>query len=95
MSSPAIEDLAFDDENEEKMGRHGITPTRALQILDNEHVIVPNRRSRRGAFLVIGRDNGGAFLSVPVEATRDEYLWRPITAWPSKQHEIVRLRQDS
>ncbi len=73
------------------MARHGISPRQVIQVLDSEHIIVPNRGKRRGAYLLIGRDHGGACISVPVEPTRDRTLWRPITAWPSKNHERARL----
>jgi hypothetical protein len=42
-------------------------------------------------YLVIGRDHGGAAITVPVEPTHDPKLWRPITAWPSKAHEAAKL----
>lgn len=87
MSIPWITGFLFDADNEDKMAVHGVTPDRVGQILDNDHVIVSNRRSRRGSFLVVGRDNGGAFVTVPVEPTHDPSIWRPITAWPSKGHE--------
>jgi uncharacterized DUF497 family protein len=91
LSSPTIADFLFDEENESKFAGHGLTAYRVLQVLDNEHVVVPNRKGRRGLYLVIGRDNGGAAITVPVEATRDPLVWRPITAWPSKDHERTLL----
>jgi len=91
VSNPTITDFLFDDDNEEKIARHGISPRQVLQILDDEHVIAANRGKRRGAYLVIGRDHGGAWISVPVEPTHVPTLWRPITAWPSKKHERARL----
>ena len=92
MSTPDIADFAFDDDNDDKIASHGLTIRRVVQVLDNPHVLVPNRKARRGAFLVIGRDNGGAAISIPVEATHDPAVWRPITAWPSKPHEEAKLR---
>lgn len=81
----------FDDMNEEKIAAHGITPRRLDQILDDEYLVVPNRKGRRAAYLVIGRDWGGACIAVPVEPTHDPHLWRPITAWPCKASEEARL----
>jgi hypothetical protein len=40
---------------------------------------------------VIGHDNGGACIAVPVEPTHDPSVWRPITAWPCKQSERAKL----
>ncbi|MEX0749578.1 MAG: hypothetical protein WD359_02115 [Dehalococcoidia bacterium] len=82
-----ILDLLFDDENLEKMYKHGVKPTQALEVIDNLHRIGRNRKERRGLYLVVGRDNGGACISMPVEMTHDATLWRPITAWYCKQHE--------
>ena len=92
MSTPSIEDFLFDDDNEEKIGRHGLTALQLHQVLDNDHVVVPNRRLRRGLYLVVGRDDGGAIITIPIEPTHDPLLWRPITAWPSTKHEAARLR---
>ena len=88
MSTPLIADFLFDAENEDKIGSHGLTARRVRQVLDDgERVSVRNRRQRRGLYLVIGRDYGGAIISIPVEATRDPQVWRPITAWLAKDAE--------
>ena len=87
MSMPDVVDFLFDDENEAKMGNHGLTARRVLQVLENRHIVVKNRRRRRGVFLIVGTDNGGAHITVPVEPTHDRLLWRPVTAWPSTDHE--------
>jgi hypothetical protein len=77
----------FDDENEEEMAAHRLTPRRVIQMLENAHTVVPNRRGRRGHYLIVGRDNGGACITVPIEPTRDALVWRPVTAWLSKDYE--------
>lgn len=87
MSSPRIEAFLIDDDNEEKVAAHGLSTRQILQVLENIHVILRNRRRRRGLYLVIGQDNGGACIAVPVEPTHETTLWRPITAWPCKPHE--------
>jgi len=93
MSMPDVADFLLDDENEDKMAAHGLTPRRVLQVLDNTHIVVPNRRRRRASFLIVGRDNGGACISVPIERTRDPLIWRPVTAWPSKDSERRQLER--
>jgi uncharacterized DUF497 family protein len=87
MSSPNIETFLFDEENEDKITNHGLSTYRVLQLLDNTHVIIPNRKRRKAKYLVIGRDNGGTCISVPIEPTHQSGIWRPITAWPSKKSE--------
>jgi uncharacterized DUF497 family protein len=94
MSSPSIETFLFDDENEEEISAHGLSVNRILQILDNIYITLPNRKRRRGEYLVIGRDNGGTCISVPIESTNTYGLWRPITAWPSKKSEETILKKN-
>lgn len=93
MSSPHIESFLFDDENEEKIMSHGLSAYRVMQVLGNIHVVFPNRKGRRGMYLIIGRDNGGFCISIPVERTYNPLLWRPVTAWPSKAGEETILKK--
>lgn len=88
---PRVADFAFDDENVDKMWEHGIRQEQVRQVLDNRPAIVVNRKGRRGLFMIIGRDNGGACITVPIEPTADVLVWRPITAWPCKESEEARL----
>lgn len=93
MSSPRIEAFLIDDENEQKIAEHGLSVRQVLQVLDNAHVILRNRKRRRGLYLVVGKDHGGACIAVPVEPTHETTLWRPITAWPCKSQERTILEQ--
>jgi uncharacterized DUF497 family protein len=93
MSSPLIETFLFDDENEEEFSNHGLSTNNVLQILDNFYVILPNRKHRTGKYLIIGRDNGGNYISTPIEPTNINGIWRPITAWKSKKGEETILRK--
>jgi hypothetical protein len=83
----------FDDENEDEISAHSLSINRVLQLLDNVYVILPNRKLRRGTYLIIGRDNGGTCISVPIEPTNRYGLWRPITAWISKKGEETILKK--
>jgi len=94
MSSPNIKILLFDEENEEKISAHGLSIHQVLQLLDNVHIIIPNRKQRRGIFLLIGRDNNNICISVPIEPTDKRGMWRPITAWPSKKGEETILNKN-
>lgn len=93
MSTPTVEGFQFDDDNSQKFGAHGLTDRQVDQILDNEFLVVPNRRSRRGSYLLLGTDNGGACIAVPIEPTAESGIWRPITAWPCKQAERIHLER--
>ena len=85
MSIVIIAEFLIDDENEEKFASHGLSSPSVLQVLEQPHLVAPNRRTdiHRASHIVIGRDNGGAAITVPIEATHVTTLWRPITAWPT------------
>ena len=91
MSIPAIYDFLFDDDNEREVAAHGVMPIEILQVLENQSVIQPNRRARRGTFLLIRVTNGGSCLAIPIESTHAPGIWRPITAWPCKRSEFAKL----
>lgn len=89
---PVIAGFVFDDVNEDKIAIHGLTTDQVLQVLSNRYKIVPNRRNQRAYYLVIGTDDGGRCIAVPVESTHDPLFWRPVTAWPCKSSERAALR---
>lgn len=76
-----------------KLGARGISIAEAEQTLWNRHVIVHNRRgalqriqqaSRR---VLIGRTDGGRFLTLIVEETVDPTTWLLVTGWDSTSAE--------
>ena len=89
MSSLEIYEFSFDDFNIEEFARHGIRWEQVDQVLDNTFATQRNRKQRRATYLVIGKDNGGRFISLPIEPTHESTLWRPVTAYPSKYSEIA------
>ena len=91
MSRVSVTAFAFDDVNAEKFARHGLTDRQVRQVLDNENVIVPNRKRRRAPRLLIGRDHGGTCIAIPIEPTLEPSVWRPVTAWRCKDRERARL----
>jgi hypothetical protein len=93
MSMPDVADFLFDDEKEDKIAAHRLTQRRVLQVLENSHIVVPNRRGRRAPFLIVGKDSSGACITIPIEPTRDPLVWRPVTAWPAKQSERQHLER--
>ena len=84
----------FDEENEQKLAKGDRPPPSQVdQVLDNPHVIIRNRKNRRGTYLIIGVDNGNRCIAVPIESTPQRGLWRPVTAWFCKPGEIAVLRR--
>ena len=94
MSSLAVHTFVFDDENMEKFASHGLTERQVDQILDGQFVHYRNRRRRRAERLLIGRDYGGQCIVVPIEPTREQGVWRPVTAWRCSDAHEVRLRKE-
>ena len=93
MSSPVIESFWFDDDNEDKLWSHGLTPDQVLQVLDSRHTIKRNRGARRASHLIVGRDHQGRCIAIPIEPTHERNIWRPITGWPCKSSELAWLPQ--
>lgn len=91
MSIPTIEAFIFDEVNEEKFAGHGIAADQVLQVLAHDYVTVRNRPGRRASYLVIGYDDQGRCLAVPITPTAEAGVWRPVTAWPCKDFEQLRL----
>lgn len=72
--------LEWDDENEEHLGEHGLTPELVRQVLSNRHMTMENPRKEERV-LLIGETHGGTILTVSLEPTRDPGTWRPVTGW--------------
>jgi hypothetical protein len=91
----AVRILAFliDDDNAAKFAAHGISRRQVAQVLDENPIIVTNRKNRRATHIVIGRDWGGQCIAIPVEPTDNPVVWRPVTAWRCKGSEEQSLRR--
>ncbi len=83
----AIYFLEFDDENTGHVARHGVAPEEIEQITGNDYVTARNTHDPDNRIRMIGRTDGGRVLTVVLEATRDDVVWRPVTAWDSKPEE--------
>jgi hypothetical protein len=88
-----IWDLLFDDINTEKMHRHGVGVRRAMEVLDGRPRVLTNHARDGAPFLVVGPDSGGRFVTLAIDPTAEEGVWRPRTAYPSKPGEIGRYRR--
>ena len=75
-----VEEFVTDDDNEAKFWSHGLTREAVLQVLGNRRVVIRNRRGRAADYLLIGRDDSGRCITMPIMPTLDPYTWRPVTA---------------
>lgn len=87
MSTPHVSNFLLDDGNIGKFETHGLTDTQIEQVLDWPYVVMRNRRRRRAQYLIIGRDDSGICIAVPIERTHEPDVWRPVTAWRCKAGE--------
>ena len=92
---PAVDvaEFAWDEDNTDKVARHGLNPEQVDQVLDDLYVVVQNRGERRARHLLIGLDYGGQCIAVPIVPTDEPSRWRPVTAWRCKRSEQARLAQ--
>ena len=95
---PELLQLAWDKHNEtyirEKAPR-GLTADVIEQVSRNDPKLMPDYRPGRSAsHHMIGPDDQGRFWTVAVLETEVDWLWRPITGWPSTNSEIRRYREE-
>ena len=93
MSRPIVNDFLIDSDNAEKFAMHGLTFRQVQQVLDDQIYVGRNKRGQRTPVVVIGRDHGGLCITIPVEPTLEEDVWRPVTAWPCSKNEEDRLEK--
>lgn len=91
---PRIEILEFriSQRAEAKFWTHGISQNQIDELLENRLVALTNRKGRAASIIVLGRDNSGRCIAVPVLPTEDPIAWRPVTAWYCKPSEAAKLR---
>ena len=94
MSRSTIRAFVMDAENAEKSAGHGLTDRQVDQVLDSPFLHYRNRRGRRAARLVVGRDHGGQCIVIPIEPTNTSGVWRPITEWRCSETYEARLKRE-
>jgi len=90
--------LLFTTETEAHLTR--ATAEEIHQLLSNRHVTAehprgPSATSGADRSLLIGRTDGGRYLTVVIEATLDPTTWLPVTAWESTPSERKILEDNS
>lgn len=91
---PLISAFEWDDENEQHVSRHGLSPDEVDDVLMSRVAIFRNKRAGSGLYQLIGRRIDGRFVTVIIEPTLvDSSIWRPITAWLSSTAERNKARR--
>lgn len=76
----------------DKMWEHRIISDQIDAVLPGRSIIVRNRRNRAAPYVLIGRDDQGRCLTIPIVPTEDPLVWRAITAWYCKPSDAAKLR---
>ena len=92
MARIPIPESELNHRTEQKIWVQGITRRQIEEILRNRWIVLTNRRNRAADYVVIGRDDNGRCIPVPILPTEDPSIWRPVTAWYCKASEAARLR---
>lgn len=85
-----IRELEIDDENEAKAAAHGVSARELFQLLDDDFVVLRNRRDRKAPYVLAGRTHGGRLIVAPIVESAVEGRWRPITAWEPTEAQRAR-----
>lgn len=94
MPSPVIAWLEWDDENEEHLARHGITPDDVdSMIFESNWLSRRNKRSHpAGRRVFIGPTAGNQIITVVLEPGRAD-SWRPVTGRVASPEEVDAYRR--
>lgn len=93
MGQIEVADFDLTDRAIDKALWHRISEEQIYAVLDHFWTITRNRAGRAASHILYGTDDQGRCLSIPVVATDEPYVWRPITAWYCKPHEAAILRK--
>jgi hypothetical protein len=81
----------------DKLGARAISIQEAEQVPRNRHAVVSNPRSTGPALrrLLIGRTDGGRYLTLVIEQTIEPTTWLIVTGWASTavERRLVSLSQ--
>lgn len=85
-----IFEFQFDDWNREELHRHRVTEDEVRQVLDNDPVFLPNVKAGMAPVVMIGYTFGGRLLTIPLDRTPVEHVWRPATGWDASPDQRAR-----
>jgi uncharacterized DUF497 family protein len=76
--------LEWDDQNVEHIARHGVSPEDVEFALADQPLFFRNAPGRAATHVMIGQDEQGRILYVPILLVRWPDVWRVISAWESR-----------
>ncbi len=80
----------WDEENEEKLARHGIRPEEVEQVFLNGPAWVPNKKNRRGAWKMVGWTNEGRTLTIIINVRDEVAALDVVTGYDATSGDVTR-----
>ncbi len=79
-----VSSLVWDDENVSHIAKHGVAPEHVEYMLDNDPLFFHNLSGRSTTHVILGTDQPGRVLYVPIRCAELPGVWRVISAWESR-----------
>lgn len=79
-----VNDLDWDHQNVEHIARHDVGPMEVEFVLGNEPRFFLNKPGRSATHVMVGEDQWGRVLFVPILCVEWPTKWRVISAWESR-----------
>jgi hypothetical protein len=87
-----IAQLEITESTADKLWSHRIVARQVRSVLFGRTVVTRNRSGRAAPYVLLGRDEQGRCLAIPIVPTDDPVVWRVVTAWYCKLSEAAKLR---
>jgi uncharacterized DUF497 family protein len=71
----------------DKLGARGISVAEVLEVPWNDPTMIRKRAHTTNRRLLLGRTNGGRYLTLVIEETAESTTWLVITGWDSSERE--------
>jgi hypothetical protein len=92
MSRIEIVELNITTTAVDKLWGYGLRPAQVRSVPSRHWVAARNRTDRAAPYLLIGHDDQGRCLTMPIVLTDDPLVWRVIAGWYCKRSEAAKLR---
>ena len=94
MPSLYIVSLVFDETNRPKIRGHGVSIREIYEVIDGDPKALRNHSPGGAPWIVIGLTVARRLLTLPVDPTAEEGVWRPRTAYDSSEKEQRRYEAE-
>lgn len=87
------ENIEWDEGNEREFADHGLTLWQAEDVLRDMNFYARNKSDHAGEWMTVGRDRGGASVTVIFNYDSIRRSLRPVTGWESNVGEQTKYRK--